>query len=289
MKKLFILLGVIMFSILGCSCKKGDELNYPISELSEQLNAFARSVNYSAEKEYPITVDLDILSDVLEKKDPYFVTIGGKTRDHYICGYVSKDIVKYLDKPYVTPHNIHFDVFCGPKNYFFNWTEAYSYDFFSWSEYPIIWYEIPKDEKIPLETKDKVLLLVLETVSITYTSLDGTVTYTGEVFYENQKLYNENWNEEKIYEKIYEIEDCLLITDTNTNDFLVFTSDYYVMINSFSFPLEQIDAVTYINVGDYTTVFKGEDLKEKHEYILDKYGNVLFKLEDVKYIFKKGE
>ena len=25
------------------------------------------------------------------------------------------------------------------------------------------------------------------------------------------------------------------------------------------------------------------------EYILDKYGNVLFKLEDVKYIFKKGE
>ena len=47
MKKLFILLGVIMFSILGCSCKKGDELNYKISDLSEYLNNYAKNTNYS--------------------------------------------------------------------------------------------------------------------------------------------------------------------------------------------------------------------------------------------------
>ena len=37
---------------------------------------------------------------------------------------------------------------------------------------------------------------------------------------------------------------------------------------------EIIDGITYINVGSYTTVFKGEDLKGKHEYILDKSRNV---------------
>jgi len=36
-------------------------------------------------------------------------------------------------------------------------------------------------------------------------------------------------------------------------------------------------------------MYKGEDLKEKHEYILDKSRNVFFKLDDIKYVFEKGE
>ena len=53
------------------------------------------------------------------------------------------------------------------------------------------------------------------------------------------------------------------------------------MIDSviFGFDVEDIDGIRYVNVRDYTTLYKGEDLKEKHEYILDKYGNVLFKLD----------
>ena len=38
MKKLFILLGVIMFSILGCSCKSSEQIKYKVSKYNDEIN-----------------------------------------------------------------------------------------------------------------------------------------------------------------------------------------------------------------------------------------------------------
>ena len=65
-------------------------------------------------------------------------------------------------------------------------------------------------------------------------------------------------------------------------DFYIFKYDYPV------FNVADI-AIVIGTLLLVIAIFKGEDLKEKHEYILDKSGNVLFKLEDILYVFEKGE
>jgi len=289
MKKLFILLGLLMFSILGCSCKKGDELNYKISDLSEYLNNYAKNTNYSGCWEMLPAVDLENLPNILESRSAYFVSIGEKTRDYYICGYVSKDIEKDL-KEALDSYICHpcAEWLLGRESYFARWTIA-DMKYFDGNKYPIIWYEIPKDENIPFETKKLTLAIVVETVGMTYTSLDGSVKFQGEFLYENKKFYDENWNEEDLIGKIRQIEKNIVLSDVNEQNFKCLPEDLYVAENVYSFPLKYIDGITYVDVDNYTTMYKGEDLKEKHEYILDKSRNVFFKLDDIKYVFEKGE
>ena len=326
MKKLFILLGVIMFSILGCSCEKpkpvhqhyfiegicecgekdlnyepphehefingkcscGEiifvEIKYNVSELSDYLHRYARGETYGACWDMPEQLNLENLTYRLEEDIAYIVTIGEKTRDYYICGYVSNDIKEFLtENDACRPFG---EDFSGYNNYFAGWTNIDK------NEYPIIWYEIPKDEDIPFEINDMFLVLVGETINITFESIDGLVKYQQELIYENRKFYDEKWSEEQVDELLSRVDGDIILwrkkppTDPTS---IIIIANFMIKSVTFGFDVEDIDGIRYVNVRDYTTVFRGEDLKEKHEYILDKSGNVLFKLEDIQYVFEKGE
>ena len=334
MKKLFILLGVVMFSILGCSCEKpkpvhqhyfiegicecGEEdsnyepphehefvdgkcscgeiifveIKYNVSELSDYLHRYTRGEAYAACWDMPELLNLENLTYWLEKEDDraYIVTIGEKTRDYYICGYLSNDIKEFLTENYACrPFG---EDFSGYNGYFAGWTNLSLSSSIDQNEYPIIWYEIPKDEDIPFEINDMFLVLVGETINITFESIDGLVKFQQELIYENKKFYYEKWSEERVDELLSRVDgDIILWRKKPPIDptSIMIIADFMTHSVTFGFNVEDIDGIRYVNVLDYTTLYKGEDLKEKHEYILDKSGNVLFKLEDIKYVFEKGE
>ena len=235
-----------------------------------------------------LQLNLENLTYRLEEDIAYIVTIGEKTRDYYICGYVSNDIKEFLTENYACrPFG---GDFFGYNGYFAAWTNLNrSIDK---NEYPIIWYEIPKDEDIPFEINDMFLVLVGETINITYESIDGLVKFQEELIYENRKFYDEKWNEERVEELLSRVDGDIVLWHKKPPidpTSIMIIADFMTNSMTFSFDVEDIDGIRYVNVRDYTTLYKGEDLKEKHEYILDKSGNVLFKLEDIQYVFEKGE
>ena len=263
---------------------------YNISDLSKNLNDYVRGADYAACVEPIEFVNLENLPNYLEIFDayPYYVTIGEKTRDYYICGYVSKDIEEEvkLDRNTCYPFA---EIFYGRDGCFAGYINAANRNYFDGNEYPIIWYDIPKDEEIPLETRTMYLAVVVETLSITYESLDGSVEFQGELLYENKKFYDKGWSEDEAINNLRYIENVIVLSGRNSQNFITDSVGLKFMQVTFSFPLKCIEGITYISAGDYTTIYKGEDLKEKHEYILDESGNVLFKLEDIKYVFEEGE
>ena len=337
MKKLFILLGLLMFSLLGCSCEKpkpvhqhyfiegicecGEEdsnyepphehefingkcscgekvfveIKYKEFEFSDYLNYCSRTENNAACWDIVPPIDLEILPQRLVNSTVYFVTLGEKTRDYYICGYVSKKVNDEIVEAYrdIGACAGFSKWFSGDKGYYLGYTIAAYFDYFDATEYPIIWYEIPEGEEIPFEINDMFLIIIAETRMVTYESIDSSFKYEIELLYENKSYYNNESNEEDSYRKTLKTLESIQVLQNNAQTYieigLIMPQTFLSVWTSFGFPIMNIDGVKYVNVGDYTTMYNGEDLKEKHEYILDKSGNVLFKLEDILYVFEKGE
>ena len=127
------------------------------------------------------------------------------------------------------------------------------------------------------------LVLVGETINITYESIDGLVKFQQELIYENRKFYDEKWSEERVDELLSRVDGDIILSRKKPPidpTSIMIIADFMIDSVIFGFDVEDIDGIRYVNVRDYTTLYKGEDLKEKHEYILDKSGNVLFKLEE---------
>ena len=310
MKKVFIMLGIIILSIMMSSCKElkkdiegekqpgSEEIleevkkEYKLSKYSDEINKVFLEWEYLATS-YP---DESILYMNMIKYYSYYDEIiisdySNDLKDYYTCGYLDKKIKDKLnDIDYYIIYNVDKiksssislvgkDFALVKYNNMINFTEKITFD-----EYPLVWYEIPKGEEIPEEIEDMFLVCVLESKTVTYRRLDGTIKDESEFFIEKQSLYSKENNEYEymnswIEEMLFAKDKYMFFEDKNitkVNVQLPFTKAYTSPIYM---KIKDIEGTEYVNGGD-NTICEGVDLSKQYEYVLEEK-NYLFKLEDI--------
>ena len=312
MKKVFIILGVIILSIMMSSCKERqndieEEKQPGTEEIPEEvkkeykffskgdiINQEIKETTYAACFEMIDQLSLENIAERLEKERAYYVTIGDDIKDYYVCGYISNSIKDDLINKYSAgPCNPFTTWFFGKESYLEGWNSAVLSKFLDENEYPIVWYEIPKSEEVPMEIDDMFLVLIAESRNIVYESIDGLERYEFEMLYENRKFYDDTWDEEKFLNEIEAKKESIIIEN---DKFLIKKAEAGLIAPMFiygalwvkSFIVEYHNDIPYVNIGEITS-YNGVDLKETEEYIETKWGTYLFKLEKIVEIIKEIE
>ena len=287
MKKVFILLGIILLNIMMSSCEKSEK-EYTISKYNDEINKDFLSWEYFAIYEPPVSIKLSNMEDIYNNYDEIvFLDYSNDLNDYYTCGYLSIDIKdKLIDESnFWQLDDINSNYFVG-KDYalvkyknMINFTKKITFD-----DYPLVWYEIPKNDEIPEEINDKFLVCVLESKTVTYKRLDGSVKNVSEFFIEKQSLYpkenNEysylnSWAEEMLLAK----DKYMFFENEDVNKDIVQLPNFKYDIRLLFMNIEVIDNAEYVCCWDeYSS--EGVDLREEYEYILEN-GDYLFKLEDI--------
>ena len=299
MKKLFILLGVIMFSLLGCSCESSEQIKYKVSKYNDEMNEEFLYWEYMSTF-YP--EESILISNMVERYSYYdeiiIVDYTGDLTDYYTCGYIDKSLLKKMnDKKYYHSYDvldINFlnNILLGKDyalvkyNNMINFTRKIKFE-----DYPLVWYEIPKNEEIPNELGNMFLACILESKTITYKYTDGTIRNVSEFFFENQTLYS---NEDNKYEYMNELEYKSIMKNdkymyfSNSTSIPLYTSSRAKYLESTLYlSLKTIDNVDYVCGWD--EYMSGDvDLRECCEYIIEE-GEYLFRLEDVISILEESK
>jgi len=171
MKKLFILLGLLIFNILCVSCDKREiEYDYSYSKLNIKLNE--KILNTSFKEDYE-KMSLKKLEKTYQKDavKEIFINADMATNDYYTCGYINQKAIKVLDKIDISEENKYFEEFSGRKDYIRKYNIATQEKKINRSKYPIIWFEIPKGQEVPNEIGDLTLVMVLQNKNIKYQSI----------------------------------------------------------------------------------------------------------------------
>ena len=299
MKKLFILLGVIMFSILGCSCKSSEQIKYKVSKYNDEIN---EEILYWRYMETFCPDESILISNMVERYSYYdeiiIVDYTGDLKDYYTCGYIDKSLLKKMNgNEYYNSSDVldinSLNIFLLGKDYalvkynnMINFTRKIKFE-----DYPLVWYEIPKNEEIPNELGNMFLACILESKTITYKYTDGTIRNVSEFFIENQALYS---NEDNKYEYMSELQYKSIMKNdkymyfSNSTSIPLYTSSrakYMAPVSLLN--LKTIEGVDYVCGWD--EYMSGDvDLRECCEYIIEE-GEYLFRLEDVISILEESK
>ena len=164
------------------------EKTYPISGKSILLSEKSQEVNHLSSASM-ILSDLDFgnFNDRYDSKtySGFIVSQASQVDDYYTCGYVSNDIKDTLNSmiAYGTK-------WIGRNYYISKYNIALTSGKIDSKEYPIVWYEIPKNEKIPREIDGKFLVMITESKDVTISDLDGNLVKDIKLFFENKELYD---------------------------------------------------------------------------------------------------
>ncbi len=265
--------------------------NYKESEYSTYLN----SLNYNVIENFEPTYADSQLGQFIHSKNHSFVQYSGKkNEDYYLCAYIYHNDLEFMNYYLENPYNeetgkynepLPYDAFYNNKksifrgingtlkqmNIFKNYgyiKELYPNHIFK----DIVWYEIPKDDEIPMIIGEYELSLISEIYYFDFYDLDknhiGKKPYLIECIdhqiYQNIKAHSQETMEifnnfiGKISERHFYIFD-----KDYSNDLEIYSSLNYSLSKSIV-PF-QIDGKEYVKLYEYNVI--GDNLLEKYELI----------------------
>lgn len=259
------------------------EKTYPISEKNILLNEKSQKVNHLSSVSM-ILPDLD-LGNFNERYDSkaysgFIVSQTSQVDDYYTCGYVSNDIKDTLNSIIAYGKN-----WIGRNYYISKYNLALTSGKISSDEYPIIWYEIPKSEKIPKEIDGKFLVMITESRDFTISDLEGNIVKYIKLFFENKELYDKKLSDSnERYKFLISNKEYLVFRNENSswNDEIIIEISSLIEPTSSGFKMKYYDNVAYVNVGTIP-IYNENDLRLIYDYKNEKIGvdYYYFKLKDI--------
>lgn len=274
MKKIFILLGAILFSMSIISCK--EKIKYEEYENSAMLNKdiynWLERYYYEGELALPITLE-DYLRISNESKK-YLISIDFEN-EKYVCGYLDKSIKKKIDKEYSSQNSdLKVKLWSGLDDYLIKYCSAIFDEKVDEEKYPIKWFVFDNYDDILDEYNKMSLICITQLVKLNVKDYNDNDKFTKDVCIDINYLSSSNELKVK--------DGYLFVTRLNLKNIDIFASYLYELISYESFEYKIFNDEVYINSKlDY--VYSGFE-KNDYKLINNKY---YYKFSDVEELSNK--